>query len=240
MMLAARIARVAPRAAPARNLTQVSSEARRYSFAHAADDIMGRSPTEREPAGRPAAGPSPLSLPPPLSPPLPRVCVCLSVSVFLSVHARARSLSLCLCISVCPSLLSLSPVSLFLCVCVCVCVCVCACSPFPCLGYLGISLPARAVCVGVGVSDRRECWYRSRRQPEGDAQPRQGARRRGAHRETYAHARAHTATYTVRDRETGRTGGRGRCRGKAQRQGQGRTWQHGGSRGEKARARARS
>ncbi len=41
MMLAARIARPAARAAPVRNLTQVSSEARRYSFAHAADDIIG-------------------------------------------------------------------------------------------------------------------------------------------------------------------------------------------------------
>ena len=40
-MLAARIARPAARAAPVRNLTQVSSEARRYSFAHAADDIIG-------------------------------------------------------------------------------------------------------------------------------------------------------------------------------------------------------
>merc|ERR1719223_2401036 len=40
MMLAARIARPAARSAPVRNLTQVSSEARRYSFAHAADDII--------------------------------------------------------------------------------------------------------------------------------------------------------------------------------------------------------
>ena len=155
--------------------------------------------------GAPPQGP-PLSLSLPLSPLLSPVSApafpCLSFCRCTRVRAPFLSVCVSLCAPRCP--LSLSPVSLFLCVCVCVCVCVCACSPFPCLGYLCISLPARAVCVGVGVSDWRECWYRSRRQPEGDAQPRQGARRRGAHRETYAHARAHTATYTVRDREKDR------------------------------------
>ncbi len=51
MMLAARIARPAARSAPVRNLTQVSSEARRYSFAHAADDIIGEDQMDRQGCG---------------------------------------------------------------------------------------------------------------------------------------------------------------------------------------------
>ena len=80
-MMLARISRPAgalARKVPARSLTQVSSEARRYSFAHAADDIMGKrnppaDPADRMSAGAPEASPGGLSarLPPPPGSPSP-------------------------------------------------------------------------------------------------------------------------------------------------------------------------
>eukprot|EP01043_Picozoa_sp_COSAG02_P096480 COSAG02_NODE_32767_length_511_cov_0.694175_1_plen_150_part_01 len=104
MMLAARIARPAARAAPVRNLTQVSSEARRYSFAHAADDIIGEDWGLGEEGTGMSAGPrrgrvlGALLLARPPAPPPPRPahapCSChllpLALRVLLGTARRAR------------------------------------------------------------------------------------------------------------------------------------------------------
>ena len=105
-MLAARIARPAARAAPVRNLTQVSSEARRYSFAHAADDIIGEEwggEGRRERECRRAPGDGVLGgffllAPPPRPPaPTPAACALLAppATTFIACSGRCRPVGAC-------------------------------------------------------------------------------------------------------------------------------------------------